>query len=61
METWTINSTEKSKLDIFEIWRYRKILKIPTIERITNEDVLERIKEKRQLWHTIRIKRDGKW
>jgi len=40
------------------MWCYCKILKIKWIERITNETVLDRIKEKRELWHIIKVRRD---
>jgi len=53
-ETWTISTVEKRKLEAC----YRKILKIKYIERMTNEAVLDRIKEKRELWHTIKVRRD---
>jgi len=38
-ETWTISTIEKRKLEAFEMWCYRKILKIKWIDRITNEAV----------------------
>jgi len=40
------------------MWSYRKMLKIKWIERITNEAVLDRMKEKRELWCIIQIKRN---
>jgi len=40
------------------MWCYRKMLKIKWIERITNESVLARIKEKKELWYTIKVRRD---
>jgi len=46
-ETRTVSATEKKKLEAFEMWCYRKMLKIIWSDRITNEEVLERIKEKR--------------
>ncbi|KAF0750315.1 Uncharacterized protein FWK35_00037690, partial [Aphis craccivora] len=50
-ETWTISAIEKRKLEAFEMWCYRKMLRIKWIDRITNEAVLIRIKEKKILWH----------
>lgn len=46
------------KLEAFEMWCYRRMLKIKLIERITNEVVLDRIKEKRVLWYNIKVRRD---
>lgn len=45
-KTWTISTVERSKLGAFEMWCYRRMLKIKLTERITNETVLTRIKGK---------------
>ncbi|VVC27478.1 Hypothetical protein CINCED_3A011221 [Cinara cedri] len=39
------------------MWCYRKMLRIKWIDRITNEAVLNRTKEKKILWHTIKVRR----
>ena len=39
-ETWTITKSPLSRLDAFEIWVYRRVLKISWTEKITNEEVL---------------------
>ncbi|VVC24836.1 Hypothetical protein CINCED_3A017169 [Cinara cedri] len=51
----TVSTVERSKLEAFKMWCYRKI---EWTERITNETVLFRIKEKRELWCTIKVGRD---
>jgi len=56
-ETWTISAIEKRKLEAFEVWCYRKMLRIKWIDRITNEAVLIRIKENKILWHTVKVRR----
>ncbi|CAI6343800.1 unnamed protein product [Macrosiphum euphorbiae] len=56
-ETWTINSTEKNRLEAFEMWCYRKMLKIPWTEKVTNKEVLDKIKEQRQIWKSIQSRR----
>ena len=38
------------------MWCYRTMLKIRWVDRVTNEEVLNRIREKRSLWHDL-IKR----
>lgn len=47
-----------SKLEVFEIWGYRKILQIKWIEGITNKALLDRIKEGREFWYTIKGRKD---
>ena len=38
-------------------WCYRRIMKIKWIDRITNEKVIERIRERRILWKSLRKRR----
>ena len=42
-ETWTINSLDRKRIEAFEMWCYRRMLKIRWVEHITNEEVLNRI------------------
>ena len=39
-ETWTITTSLLSRLDAFQMWVYRRVLKISWMETITNEEVL---------------------
>ena len=39
-ETWTIKTRNMTKLQSFEMWAYRKIMKISWREKKTNEEVL---------------------
>ena len=57
-ETWTINSLDKKRIEAFEMWCYRRMLKIRWVDHITNEEVLNRIGEKRNLWHNLTRRRD---
>ena len=57
-ETWTINSLDRKRLEAFEIWCYRRMLKIRWVDRVTNEEVLNRIGEKRNFWHILTKRRD---
>ena len=42
-ETWVLRKKERKKLDAFELWCWRKVLRVSWIERKTNEWVLNRI------------------
>jgi len=35
----------KKRLEAFEMWCFRKMFKIPWTERVTNNEVLDKIKE----------------
>ena len=42
-EAWTLNKTDCKNITAFEMKCYRKILRIPWVEKVTNEEVLTRI------------------
>lgn len=48
-----IDTEERGKLKAFEMWCYRKTLKVKQIERMTNEKALIRIKKKRELQYSV--------
>ena len=56
-ETWTIRKKEKKYLESFEMWCWRRMEKIRWTDRITNEEVLRRVEEKRNILETIRIRK----
>ena len=43
-ESWTWNAALSRKINAFEMWCYRRILKISWIDKITNVEVLRRVK-----------------
>ncbi|XP_075452926.1 uncharacterized protein LOC142493195 [Ascaphus truei] len=43
-ETWTLGKAARRKIDAFELWCWRRLLRIPWTARITNQAVLERTK-----------------
>lgn len=53
-ETWTLRKEEIRRLEAVEMWLWRRMEKISYTERITNEEVLRRIGEGRQLLNVIR-------
>ena len=44
-------------MESFELWCYRRMMNIKWMDRITNEEVLGRIGERRTLWKSLRKKR----
>ena len=60
LETWTMRKDEIDKLQAFEMWIWRRMEKINWRDKITNEQVLEIVKEKRTLIDVIRS-RKKKW
>ena len=52
-ETWTLRKLERKYLETFEIWCLRRMKKVKWSEKVTNEQVVERIGEKRILLNNI--------
>jgi hypothetical protein len=48
-ETWTLKKEDIRKLEALEMWLWRRMEKISWTDKITNEEVLERIGINRQL------------
>lgn len=38
-----------NRLDVFEMWAYGRILKIPEIDKVVNKEVLKRINKEREI------------
>ena len=42
-ESWTINKTECQRIDAFELWCWRRLLRVPCIARRSNQSILKEI------------------
>ena len=42
-ESWTIKKAECQKIDAFELWCWRKLLRVPWTERRSNQSILKEI------------------
>ena len=42
-ENWTINKTEHQRIDAFELWYWRRLLKVPWTARRSNQSILKEI------------------
>ena len=42
-ESWTIKKAEYQKIDVFELWCWRRLLRDPWTARISNRSVLKEI------------------
>jgi len=45
-ESWTLNNNLINRINAFEQWYYRRLLKIKWIDKVSNEETLCRINEK---------------
>ena len=42
-ESWTIKKTESQRIDAFELWCCRRLLRVPWTERRSNQSILKEI------------------
>ena len=42
-ERWTINKAECRRIDAFELWCWRRLLRVPWTARIYNQSILKEI------------------
>ena len=42
-ESWTIKKGENQKIDAFELWCWRRLLRVPWTERRSNQSILKEI------------------
>ena len=42
-ESWTIKKVERQRIDVFELWCWRRLLRIPWTVRRPNQSILKEI------------------
>uniref|UniRef100_A0A8D8UV31 Uncharacterized protein n=1 Tax=Cacopsylla melanoneura TaxID=428564 RepID=A0A8D8UV31_9HEMI len=57
VETWTMKDETEKKLEAFELWLYRRILKISWTQKITNTEVLRRMNTKPELLKIVKCRK----
>ena len=43
-ESWTVKKAERRKIDAFELWSWRRLLRVPWTARRSNQSILKRDK-----------------
>jgi hypothetical protein len=51
-ETWALRKIDQAYLEGFEIWCWRRMVKISLTDHARNDEVLSRVKEERDILHT---------
>ncbi|CAG9827859.1 unnamed protein product [Diabrotica balteata] len=57
VEAWTLKNSNIKNLEAFEMWCYRRILKISWMDRKTNEQVLEQLGKQCEVLNSIKIRK----
>ena len=52
-EAWTVGKEAARRIDAFEAWCFRRMLKVSWINKITNKEIFDRVKEKPNLLKQI--------
>ena len=42
-ESWTVNKAERQRIDAFELWYWRRLLRVPWTTRRSNQSILKEI------------------
>ena len=42
-ESWTVKKAECRRIDVFEVWCWRRLLRVPWIARRSNQSILKEI------------------
>ena len=42
-ESWTIKKAERQRIDAFELWSWRRLLRVPRTARRSNQSILKEI------------------
>ena len=42
-ESWTVKKTEHGRIDVFKLWCWRRLLRVPWTARISNQSILKEI------------------
>ena len=43
-ESWTVKKAERQRIDAFELWCWRRLLRVPWTARISNQSILKQIR-----------------
>jgi len=48
-ESWTVKKAERRRIDTFELWCWRRLLRVPWTERRSNQSILKEISPEHSL------------
>ena len=49
-ESWTVKKAERQRIDAFELWCWRRLLRVPWTARTSNQSILKEISPDLLLW-----------
>jgi len=52
-ETWSMTQADRKRLEAMEMWIWRRMEKISGVDKISNEEVLQRVTETKTMLDTV--------
>ena len=54
-KTWTMTQADKERLEAFEMWVWRRMLKlkISWVDKVSNAEVLQKVQENKSILNTV--------
>ena len=52
-ESWTVKKAERQRIDVFELWCWRRLLRVPWTARKSNQSILKEISPRCSLEGTM--------
>jgi len=56
-ETWTLQKEDIRQIEAFEMWIWRRMMKVSWTEHKANEEVLQMVDTEREMMDTLRSRR----
>lgn len=57
VETWTLTESLSKRLEAFEMWLYRRILRVPWTDHVTNVEILRRMEKEKEVLTTVKARK----
>jgi len=52
-ETWTMTQADRERLEAFEMWVWRRMLKVSWVDKVSNAEVLQTVQENKSILDTV--------
>jgi len=56
-EAWTLRQEQRENIEAFEMWCYRRALRISYVEHVSNDEVLSRMSQSRKLLSRVKSRK----
>ena len=56
-EAWTLKQEQRENIEAFEMWCYRRALRISYVEHVSNDEALSRMSQSRKLLSRVKSRK----